>query len=254
LPDTLFTQGQKIVCTVKEVTDYKVSYVHPGEEALYSIAVHKLEKIAFASGRVQTFTPPNPIKPLEWNAVRLTTQPHEIDGLTYIGRVSVTAKGMTPLSGTQRVRERAERKLSYWATMLGGDVVLITDINVQGIRGLTRAQTSIGGVVYSRKTINIAEFNKGLRGEINFVSSREIYFSNATRWPNIRLVKIKFQLIEVFEKNGQVLLKGLLDGGPLRAYRLIHCDKKYFFLQTERGHKIVNLRFLYGEDNGMPRL
>jgi hypothetical protein len=51
-PDTLYTQGRKVPCTVKEVTPTIVRYVHQGEEALYTVAVAALDKIVFASGRV----------------------------------------------------------------------------------------------------------------------------------------------------------------------------------------------------------
>jgi len=54
--DTVFSNGKKIPCTVKEITPDAIKYSYSGEELVNSIYKSTVQKIIFKSGRIQTFS------------------------------------------------------------------------------------------------------------------------------------------------------------------------------------------------------
>src|SRR5678815_2087658 len=53
--DTIYTNTEKIPCTVKEVTADAVKFIYPNEEIINTVYKNTIQKIVFKSGRVQTF-------------------------------------------------------------------------------------------------------------------------------------------------------------------------------------------------------
>src|SRR5690349_23148616 len=53
--DTIYTNTEKIACSVKEVTQDAVKFVYPNEEIINTVYKNTIQKIVFKSGRVQTF-------------------------------------------------------------------------------------------------------------------------------------------------------------------------------------------------------
>jgi hypothetical protein len=53
--DTIYTNGEKIACSVKEITPDAVKYAYLGEDLINSVYKSTIQKIVFKSGRVQTF-------------------------------------------------------------------------------------------------------------------------------------------------------------------------------------------------------
>lgn len=53
--DTIVTNNEVIICSVKEITSDAVKFTYPGEDLINTIYKNTVEKIMFKSGRVQKF-------------------------------------------------------------------------------------------------------------------------------------------------------------------------------------------------------
>jgi len=53
--DTIFSNNEKIACTVKEITPDAVKFIYPDEELINTVYKNTIQKIVFKSGRVQVF-------------------------------------------------------------------------------------------------------------------------------------------------------------------------------------------------------
>jgi hypothetical protein len=185
VPDTLYTQGQKIVCHVKEVTEHHIRYIHPNEEALYTLATFKVQKIAFSSGRSQTFVSPPPSNQY-WKNVKLAHYPAEIEGMHSLGPIAITSKGNTPFSGTLPVRNRAEGKLKHWGALIGADVLLLTDRTIQARGIFRRAHITMGCLAYTYHIITLDEAKAAIGTTKKFGEFFTSKFSNkriTPSWP-----------------------------------------------------------------------
>lgn len=245
-PDTLYLQGQKIACVVKEVSPEVIKFVFPGEEVLNSVYPNKVLKIVFASGRVQTFGPTRamPANPADWQKVALTQVEAEIRGLTRIAEISATAKAGTNLSGAQPVRERAEHKLKMQAAMYGGSTVFLTGTQV-GKNQDAAASASIGGVVYASYVPTAEEFKAKIGSNTHFSCLNLRTYVNSAFEAFERTWKDKFILEEIVTEPGKTILKGSLEHGDAGRYRLIYLGQDSFFLQFRKGDELRTVELLY---------
>lgn len=246
-PDTLYLQGQKIACTIKEVGPEAIKYTYPGEEALNLVYPNQVQKIVFASGRVQVFAPSRslPASPSDWQKVALTQVEAEVRGMTRVVEISATAKGGTNLAGAQPVRERAEHKLKMQAAMLGGSTVFLTGTQVAKNDPDAAAQASIGGVVYTDHVPTVEELKAKIGSETRFACRSLRTYSNSAYEASERSWKDRFVLEEVLAEPGKTILKGALEHGEAGRYRLVYLGSESFFLQFRRGEDLCTIELLY---------
>ena len=109
--DTIFTNNEKIICSVKEITPDAIKFTYPDEDIMNSVFKNSVQKIVFKSGRVQVFAESTSYKKLntaeDYENVTITQVESEIKGLFKVGEVHSKAKGTTTLSSMERVKGRA---------------------------------------------------------------------------------------------------------------------------------------------------
>ena len=252
LPDTLYTRGQKIACTVKEVSPELIRYVYPGEEAINTIYPRQVEKIVFASGRVQMFSNAQtqaPSKPDQWQKVRLTQLDQDVRGMISIGEVSATAKGGTIFSGTQRIRERAERKIKMQAAMLGASTILLNRTNKQDIHNTTPVlnteKTAADGYAYVAEVLSRADLISKIGEKKTFTSTEALVFANSEFETLVQPFQLKLSIDQILEEPGKTILLGEMEPfGPGR-FRLTYLNQSSFYVQFRNNHKIYSVEFAY---------
>src|SRR5437870_2125972 len=83
--DTLYTNNQRIACSVKELTPDAVKYTFPGEDVINTVYKNTIQKIIFKSGRVQLFAEATSYKiiasVLDFDKVTVTSVEEEVKGL-----------------------------------------------------------------------------------------------------------------------------------------------------------------------------
>ena len=189
--DTIVTNNEKIVCSIKEITSDAVRYSYPGEDLINTIYKNTIEKIAFKSGRVQKFAESTSFKtitgPADYENVSVTKVESEIHGLYKLGNVSSKAKGTTTYSNMERVKERAYRKLKMEAAMQGANVVFLTQQGTQGNQAGTQYQagrtteTNLDGIAYTNKIPNFDEFSAKVKENSQYsVTTRLKLWSSGT--------------------------------------------------------------------------
>src|SRR5690606_16903493 len=179
--DTIFLNNEKILCSVKEITEDAVKFSYPEEELVNSIYKNSVQKIVFKNGRIQTFSESTSFKSIknvdDYENVSITQVESEIRGLFKIGEVSSKAKGTTTLSNQERVKERAYRKLKIEAAMMGANIVYLTNQRTEGnkmggyFQSGSSAETNLSGVAYSNVLPNHEDFKKLIQGTTLFTST-----------------------------------------------------------------------------------
>lgn len=142
---------------MKGITPEAVKYVYPNEEVLNSLYKNAVVKVAFKSGRVQTFAEGTSFKklqgPEEFELVSITQVESETRGLFKLSEVSSKARGTTSFANMERVKERAMSKLKIEAAIHGANVVYLvqqsTAPNLYGNNSSTPTATNLAGVAYS---------------------------------------------------------------------------------------------------------
>ena len=112
--DTIFTNQEKIVCNVKEVTEDAVKYSYLNEQLVITTYKNMIQKIVYSSGRVQTFSEMTSFKKVanveDYENVIMSQVEREVKGLYKLGDVSSKAIGVTIYANQETVKKRAYRK------------------------------------------------------------------------------------------------------------------------------------------------
>lgn len=132
--DLLFLPDGPIEVQVKEVGTNLIKYSFPKENTVYSISKFRVNKIVFASGREKTFESPfQQVNGLEdADKVYITYIPQEVEGLEVKGELFSKATGVTIFSSMQNVKNRSLDKMKAEASMLGANVILISNAQSRG--------------------------------------------------------------------------------------------------------------------------
>lgn len=189
--DTIYSNRERIACTIKEVTPEAVRFTYPGEDLVNAVYKNSIQKIVFKSGRVQIFSEATSFKKVnsvdDFDKVTVSQVEGEVRGLFKLGDVSAKAKGATNLSNQERVKERAYQKLKMGAAMMGGNVIYLTQVRTEGNRpgnyyqSGSSTETSLSGVVYTNQLWDYSAFQKAVGDKVNFMSTQRVkLWSNAT--------------------------------------------------------------------------
>lgn len=220
--DTVYTNNQKIACSVKEITPDAVKYTYPGEDVINSVYKNTVQKIIFKSGRVQTFAEATSYKVikgvLDFNNVTMTSVESEVKGLYKLSDVSAKAKGTTVYSSQERVKDRAYKKLKIQAAMFGANVILLTDQRTEGNKygsyytsGST-TETNLTGIAYSNTTPDYEAFKKLIGDKTDFIAANRYELGASDADVSLEEVDKPFKLSKVDNENGVVYLEGNLKG------------------------------------------
>jgi hypothetical protein len=251
--DTIFSNNEKIPCSVIEITQEAVKFTYPEEELVNSVYKNSVQKIIFKNGRVQTFVEATSFKIVrgvdDFENVTITQVESEVKGLFKLGEVSSKAKGASTLSNQERVKERAYRKLKIGAALMGANIIFLTDQRTEGnkIGGYyqsgSTAETNLTGVVYSNQLPNYDEFKKMIDEENNFIATQESkLWSNASDMET-KVIQKSFVISGIENENGIIILNGeLQDETKIKTFRVVSFDNEFFNIYFEDKSTAYNVK------------
>lgn len=262
--DTIFSNNDKISCTVKEIGEDAVRYCYPGEELLNSIYKNAVQKIVFKSGRVQVFAEATSFKTVnsveDFENVTITQLESEVKGLFKLGDLSAKASGATNMSNEERVKERAYRKLKMIGAMMGGNIVYVTDKrsngNVRGSGGFynnngafvgggvaQNTETSLTGIAYCNKLPDFETFKACIKTKRSFqVVEKTKLWSGAADYKKAPEA-LSFQITNIKNENGLIMLEANLeDEKKYTSFRVVSIQKDSFNIFYEDKSTSYNLK------------
>ena len=250
--DTIYTNTERIACTVKEITADAVKFAYPNEELVNTIYKNTIQKIIFKSGRVQTFAEATSYKTVhgapDHENVSFTFVQSEVNGLFKLGDVSAKAKGTTVYSSMEKVKERAYKKLKIEAAMMGANIVYIhqniTEGNQYGgqYQAGKSTETNVAGVAYSNKLPDYEGFNSliGTRTDLQSVQTFKLSQRDADMkdWNEVLPVKI----MKVYNESGLIMVNAKISGVKEDTFRVIYFTSEEFTLMYKDGERIYNYK------------
>ncbi|NWJ52202.1 MAG: hypothetical protein HXX14_15205 [Bacteroidetes bacterium] len=251
--DTIFSNNQKIACSVKELTPDAVKYTYPGEDLINSIYKNSVQKIVFKNGRVQTFAEATSYKTVasvnDYENVTITQVEGEVKGLFKIGDVSSKAKGTTTLSNQERVKERAYKKLKIQAAMMGANIIYLTNQRTEGnkmggyFQSGSTAETNLTGIAYTNQLPDIEDFKKIIADKRDFQAVFETKLWSSASDMSLAALENKFTISEITNENGLIMIKGQLEGvSSYSKFRVVSFTKEFFNIFYEDKSTVYNIR------------
>ena len=254
--DTIFTNQEKIVCNVKEVTEDAVKYSYLNEQLVITTYKNMIQKIVYSSGRVQTFSEMTSFKKVanveDYENVIMSQVEREVKGLYKLGDVSSKAIGVTIYANQETVKKRAYRKLKIQAAMQGANLIYLTNMKSDGysgggaIGGSKAAQTTLSGVAYNNVIPNSKEFKSIIKDKMNFNSILSYCLpSNAMDYKMEKKNKL-FKLFKIIDESGFIQLEGELEGfKKLNKFRVVNFTNSYFDVYFEYKAAVYNFRISF---------
>ena len=251
--DTIFSNNQKISCSVKELTSDAVKYTFSGEDLVNSIYKNSVQKIVFKSGRVQTFAEATSYKTVEsvddFENVTITQVEGEIKGLYKIGDVSSKAKGTTTLSNQERVKERAYKKIKIQAAMMGANIIYLTNQRTEGnkmggyFQSGSAAETNLTGIAYTNKLPDFDEFKKLINNRINLSLINEAKLWSSASDMSVKDLTGQLTINEITNENGLIMIDGQLEGvSNYSKFKVVSFTKEYFNIFYEDKSTAYNIK------------
>jgi len=249
--DTIVTNREKIICSIKEITTDAVKFTYPGEDIVNSIYKNTVEKITFKSGRVQTFAETTSFKtvngPEDFENVSITQVESEVNGLFKLANVSAKAKGTTVYSNIERVKERAYRKMKIEAAMQGANIIFLTQQQTEGNQYGTDYQagktteTNLDGIAYANKIPKFEAFSAKVKNNSQYsVIARLKLWSGGTDMQNDEFQGV-MSITNVINESGLIMIEGTVPKIKTTKFRVAFFDETRFVLVYEDKSTIYNL-------------
>ncbi len=252
--DTIYTNNEKIACTVKEVTPDAVQFTYPNETLPNSLYKNTISKIVFRSGRVQVFSEATALSPIrsveDFEKVTITQVEGDTKGLFKLGEVSSSARGGTIYSNVDKVKDRAMKKLKMEAAMKGANLVYMayqkTDGNHYGgyFQASKAAETIYTGVAYTNNTINKDDFLKKIGEPKLLMSTTQIILLKGMAITKSEYstenISTPIQIKRIFNEGSQLFVEADIRGFTMPAYRVVRFDEYSFTLLAEDKNKTVD--------------
>lgn len=250
--DTIYSNNEKIACTVKEITPDAVKYVFPNEEVINSVYKNTIQKIVFKSGRIQTFAEATSYKTIktvdDYENVTITQVESEVKGLYKLGELSSKAKGTTTLSNQERVKERAYNKLKIVAAMMGANIIYLTAQRTEGnkqggyYQSGSSAETNLSGVAYTNILPSFNNFIAQIGDKKNFTAIEEAKLWSSGADMNKSIISSDFRIDTVTNENGLIMIKCSFEFGQNKTYRVVSFDNEFFYIYYEDKSSSYNLK------------
>ena len=166
-----FIDGKVEGVEIIEIDDLNVKYKYRGEPFAISTNLKKISKILTAKGRIIQFEHTLKKKTVftieDWDKVEITNLSSDVEGLNRIGNVTGKAKGLTTLSSSGKIQNRAMNKMRMQAAFYGCDVVYMlnqtntdTKFGTNYSAGQTAGST-LSGTCYSINKPNLSLVSEG---------------------------------------------------------------------------------------------
>lgn len=220
--DTVYSNNQKIACSVKEITPDAVKFTYPNEDLINTVYKNTVQKIVFKSGRVQTFAEATSYKPvsgvMDYENVTVTAVESEVHGLYKLSDVGSKAKGTTVYANQERVKERAYKKIKIQAAMFGANVIYLTNQRSEGnkyggyFQSGSPTETNLTGVAYSNNIPDFDAFKKLVGDKTNFQIIKKFELGGSDSDVSQRDQSGFFVVHNIVNNNGVVTIEGSLPG------------------------------------------
>jgi len=131
--DTIFRLGGKVLLVnVVQINQSEVDYMFKGDPKVYSIERKQVQKVVYTTGKVEEFNKPVfiEIDETSWEAVLITENKEEVDGLYKRGEIS--AKSSPGTRNKKSAKNSVMIRLQKKAANLKGAMVLITHKESRG--------------------------------------------------------------------------------------------------------------------------
>lgn len=250
--DTIYTNTDKISCSIKEVTQDAVKFIYPGEEIINTVYKNTVQKIIFKTGRVQSFAEATSYKTVkganDYDNVTLTSVQSEVNGLFKLGDVSSKAKGTTTMASMEKVKERAYKKMKLVAAMMGANIIYLTQNTTNGnqqgsyFQAGHATETNLAGVAYSNKLPSYDEFNKLVGNKTQFQCAEMFKMSQRDADLEQRPYTKNVQVLKIYNESGLTMVNAKIDGVDNSVFRVISFSKEEFTLVYKDGERIYNYR------------
>lgn len=253
--DTIFSNNEKILCSVKEITQDAVKYSYPGEDLTTSIYKNSVQKIVFKSGRIQIFSESTSFKKvanvMDFENVTVTQVEGEVRGLFKVGDVSSKSKGSTTLSNQERVKERAYRKLKIQASMQGANIIYLTNMRTEGnkmggyFQAGSTAETNLTGVAYTNQLPSYKDFENLISGKKDFIATIEYKLYSSSSDVSQSDTKKSFKINNLINENGLIMLDGQLeDVSKYSKFRVVSFSSDSFNIFYEDKSTAYNIKIV----------
>ena len=148
-----FHDGNTFEGKIVKVTDKAVMFIYKGEEAVNTIGINAIEKIAYSSGRVQECTEKIIINSeIDWEKVKVVYDKEEVMGLKSIGMIEKHSNGAWSFhNSTGHFMDKAIKKAKKEAAKRGAAFVLVVNESTEGGRSNKYPDSSIICQLYTYK-------------------------------------------------------------------------------------------------------
>ncbi|MCX6214398.1 hypothetical protein [Spirosoma sp.] len=252
--DTIYTNKEKIACSVKEVTPDAIQFTYPNETIVNSLYKNTIQKVVFRSGRTQVFSESSPLIEIDgiedYGKVTITQVEGELKGLYKIGEVSSSSRGGTAYSNVDRVKERALNKLKMEAVMRGANLIYMAYQKTEGNRyggyfqSAKAAETIYSGVAYSNNLLKKQELIDRLSGADFLVSDKQIVLLKGMAIYkaeySLEYIKTDIRILRVYEEGSQLFVEAKIRNFESSAFRVVRFNDSTFTLLAEDKNKIMN--------------
>ena len=253
--DTIYTNNEKIICSIKEVTPDAIKFIYPNEDVLNSVYKNTVQKIVYKSGRVQLFAENTSYKtvtgPKDFENVSITKVESEVKGLFKLGDVSSKAKGTTEFSNQERVKERAYRKLKVQAAMMRANIIFLTDSRTQGNKiggkyeSSQTSEASFSGVAYTNTLPNYNDFVKVLGNTTRVTAMEVVVLKSSASDMDFKEINTYLTINKVYNENGLIMIDGKIEGVKNKnTFRVTNFSSGSFTIVFEDKDSMYNYRFV----------
>lgn len=247
--DTIYTNNQKISCTVKQVTPEAVVFVYPNEDVENSVYINTIQKIAFRSGRIQYFSQSSNFKPVrygvDWQNVTISQVESEVNGLFKLGDVGSHKSGFTTLSSSETVKEKALIRMKMQAALMGGNIVYLTYQSTKGnqygtyFQAGSPTETSFDGIAYTNVLPSYDNFIKLIGNRTQFDLTEEIRLGNTDHTLYDEIIRGKSLSIDsITNVNGFIMITCKVQGDKNANYRVIYFNDTSFIIEYENQYGV----------------
>ncbi|PKB17214.1 hypothetical protein [Flavobacterium sp. 5] len=250
--DTIYSNGEKIACSVKEITPDAVKYSYPAEDLINTAHKNTIQKIVFKNGRVQIFAESTSFKKVmdvnDFENIKITQVEADVKGLFKLGDVSSNAKGTSQLSSQDKVKERAYKNFKIKAAMQSANIIYLTKQRSDGNKYATQyskalpAETSLLGVLYVDQLPDYDLFKKSISDKKTFVAVQKIELYSGSSDMSLSDVQIPFKIIGMTNENGLIILEAELKKTKTTKFRVVSFSDKSYNVFYEDKSTAYNLK------------
>jgi hypothetical protein len=155
--------GKKISCTVLKENATSFTYTLPEKSELNEMPKKDVQTVIYRNGRKRDVNKPvfQVIDQSHWEAVLVTENPAEVDGLYKIGAIKTTAASES--RSPEAAKSSATIRLQKKAANMGALIVLIVDSELKGGYGEIPGCELIGVAYSDKPPVDTAAVNKSIK-------------------------------------------------------------------------------------------